>query len=62
MGTLVNALSIAILAARIVQSFVHVCFVQTDAMVAVRFSFFSVQLVSFIWLIVIIVIKLSGNG
>ena len=61
-GTLVDGLSIAILAARIVQSLVHVCFVQTDAMVSVRFSFFSVQLVSFMWLIAIIVIKLSGSA
>ena len=58
-GTLVDGLSIAILAARVVQSLVHVCFVQTDAVVSVRFGFFSVQLVSFIWLIAIIVIKLS---
>jgi hypothetical protein len=31
-------------------------------MVALRFSFFSVQLVSFIWLIVIIVMNLSGSA
>jgi len=61
-GALVDGLSIAILAARIVQSLVHVCFVQTDAVVSVRFSLFSVQLVSFIWLIAIIVIKLSGGA
>ena len=61
-GTLVDGLSIAILAARIVQSLVHVCFVQTDAVVSVRFSFFSVQLVCFIWLIAIIVIELSGSA
>ena len=61
-GALVNGLSIAILAARIAQSLVHVCFVQTDAVVSVRFTFFSVQLVSFICLIVIIVIKLSGGA
>jgi uncharacterized MAPEG superfamily protein len=60
-GTLVDGLSIAILAARIVQSLVHVCFVQTDAVVSVRFGFFSIQLVSFIWLIGIIVIELSGS-
>ena len=61
-GTLVDGLSVAILAARIVQSLVHVCFVQTDPVVSVRFSFFSVQLISFIWLIVIIVIKVSGGA
>ena len=61
-GTLVDGLSIAILTARIVQSLVHVCFSQTDAMVSVRFAFFSVQIVSFIWLIAIIVITLSGSA
>jgi uncharacterized MAPEG superfamily protein len=40
-GTLMDGLSIAILTARIVQSLVHVCFIQTDAVVSVRFvSFF----------------------
>jgi uncharacterized MAPEG superfamily protein len=61
-GPLVDALAIAILAARILQSLVHVCFVQTNTMVSIRFSFFSVQLVAFIWLMAIIVIKFSGNG
>jgi hypothetical protein len=58
----VDGLSIAILAARIVQSLVHICFVQTDAIVSVRFGFFSVQLAAFIWLIALIVIKLSGSA
>lgn len=61
-STLVDGLSIAILAARIAQSLVHICFVQTDAIVSVRFSFFSVQLISFIWLIAIIVIRFSGGA
>jgi hypothetical protein len=51
-GPLVDALCIAILAARVVQSCVHISHVQTDAFVAVRFSFYSVQLVSFLALIV----------
>jgi len=51
-GPMVDALCIAILAARIVQSTIHVSHVQTDAFVAVRFSFYSVQLVSFLVLIV----------
>ena len=61
-GPLVDSLSMAILAARVVQSLVHVCFVQTDKMVAIRFSFYSVQLVSFLWLIWIIVLKSSGGA
>ena len=51
-GPLVDALCIATLAARIVQSCVHISHVQTNAFVAVRFSFYSVQLVSFVVLIV----------
>ena len=51
-GPLVDALCIATLAARIVQSCVHISHVQTNAFVAVRFSFYSVQLVSFLILIV----------
>jgi uncharacterized MAPEG superfamily protein len=51
----VNVLAIAILAARIVQSLVHACLVQTNTMVSIRFGFFLVQIVSFLWLIVLIV-------
>ena len=50
-GPMVNALCIATLAARIVQSCVHISHEQTNAFVAVRFSFYSVQLVSFLVLI-----------
>jgi uncharacterized MAPEG superfamily protein len=50
-GPMVDSLCIAILAARVVQSMVHVSHVQTDAFVAVRFSFYSVQLVCFLALI-----------
>ena len=51
-GPMVDALCIATLAARIVQSCVHISHVQTNAFVAVRFSFYSVQLVSFLVLVV----------
>jgi len=50
----IDALSIIILIARIIQSMVHVCHVQTNAFVSVRFSFYTVQLVSFLTLIVMI--------
>ena len=56
-GPMVDALCIATLAARIVQSCVHISHVQTNAFVAVRFSFYSVQLVSFLVLIVMVVGK-----
>ena len=51
-GPLVDGLCIATLAARVVQSSVHIAHEQTNAFVAVRFSFYSVQLVSFLVLIV----------
>jgi uncharacterized MAPEG superfamily protein len=54
-GTVVNVLCTAVLIARICQSMVHVSHAQTDAFVAVRFSFFSVQLVCFLALIVMAV-------
>ena len=60
-GSLVNWLSIAILAARVVQSLLHVCFIQTDKAVAFRFSFYSVQLISFIWLISIVVLRFNAG-
>ncbi|MHC8395398.1 MAPEG family protein [Pseudomonas sp. LB3P93] len=51
-GPAVSYLSTIVLIARVCQSLVHVCHVQTDAFVAVRFAFFSVQLVCFLALIV----------
>ena len=56
-GVFVNALAVAVLVARIVQSLVHVCFVQTNTVAAVRFGFFFVQIASFLWLIAIILIS-----
>ena len=60
-GPMVDALCIAILVARVCQSTVHVSQVQTDKVVAIRFSFFSVQLVSFLALIVMAVIHGAGK-
>ncbi|WCM49452.1 MAPEG family protein [Pseudomonas sp. WJP1] len=51
-GPAVNYLSILILVARVCQSLVHVCHVQTNSFVAVRFSFFFVQLACFLTLMV----------
>ncbi len=50
-GPAVNYLCAIVLIARVCQSLVHVSHAQTDAFVAVRFSFFSIQLVSFLALI-----------
>lgn len=54
-GPVVDWLSVSVPVARIIQSTVHVSFVQTNPVVAVRFSFFSVQLASFLILIGMIV-------
>jgi len=59
-SALVNAVAVAVLVARIMQSLVHVCFVQTDIVTSVRFGFFFVQIVSFLWLTVILRTELSG--
>jgi uncharacterized MAPEG superfamily protein len=59
-GVLVNTLSVAVLVARILQSLVHVCFDQTNAVSSVRFGFFAVQIASFLGLIGILLAKVSG--
>src|SRR5215208_3557088 len=60
-GALVDALAVAVLVARILQSLVHVCFVQTNVVAALRFGFFFVQIVSFLWLTGILLTTLSGS-
>ena len=50
-GPAVDLLTIGVLAARIPQSLIHVCLVQTNKVAAMRFSFFLVQFVSFVALI-----------
>jgi uncharacterized MAPEG superfamily protein len=57
----VNALAVAVLLSRIMQSLVHVCFIQTNTVTAVRFGFFFAQIVSFLWLIGILLSELSGS-
>ena len=49
-GTLVDVLAVAVVAARIVQSTVHVCLVHTNTVASVRFSFYFVQFICFVWL------------
>jgi len=43
--SLLDMFAITLLIARVVQSLVHICFVQTNTAVSVRFSFFFVQFV-----------------
>jgi len=45
------------LAARICQSLVHICFVHTNTVASVRFGFYFVQFVCFVWLAAIILIN-----
>jgi uncharacterized MAPEG superfamily protein len=52
-GPAVDYLCITVLIARVCQSLVHISHEQTDTFVAIRFSFFSVQLISFLALIAI---------
>ncbi len=46
-GTAMDVASVLVLAARIPQSLVHICLVQTHRVVGVRFTLYSVQLLSF---------------
>lgn len=61
-GPAVNYLCTIVLIARICQSLVHVSHPQTDLFVAVRFSFFFIQLVCFLVLIGIAVSQGSLAG
>ena len=60
-GTLVDALSVTVLVARIFQSVVHVCFVHTNTIASLRFTFFFVQFLCFLCLIGIIVAKAAAG-
>ena len=59
-GPLVNALCCIVLGARLCQTTVHVGFVQTARAVSFRFSFFTLQLLSMLWLIVLIGSRLEA--
>lgn len=54
-GLVADFASIGILAARVMQSLVHVCLPQTSSVVAARFSFLLVQVVGFFTLIALVV-------
>lgn len=51
--------AIAILVGRVMQSLVHVGFVQTNTMVSVRFLFFFVQIVGYLCLAALVVVGAS---
>jgi uncharacterized membrane protein YecN with MAPEG domain len=54
-GWLLDALSIAVLAARVCQTAIHVLFVQSERAVSLRFTCFTVQLVAMLWMAVLAV-------
>lgn len=54
-GPVADFASVGVLAARVMQSLVHVCLPQTSSVVAVRFSFLLVQLAGFFTLIALMV-------
>ncbi len=56
-----NVLAVAVLAARIAQSLVHVAFVQTNTMTSIRFGLFFLQAASFLWLTGIIIQSFAGS-
>jgi len=56
-GTLVDALAVTVLAARICQSLVHVSFVHTNTVASVRFGFYFVQFICFVSLAGLIVAR-----
>ncbi len=48
--SLLDALACTLLVARLIQSTVHISFVQTNRVVSVRFSFFMVQFICMAWM------------
>jgi uncharacterized MAPEG superfamily protein len=58
-GAAVDGVCVAILAARVVQSLVHVCLVQTNTVASVRFAFFFIQVAGFLSLIAILLTRLA---
>jgi len=50
-GSLVDALAVIVLVARVCQSLVHVCFTHSDTVASFRFGFFFVQFTCFFLLI-----------
>lgn len=55
-SALLDWLAIAVLCARIGQTLVHVSFVQSERVVSIRFSLFTVQLLAMLWMVVLIVL------
>lgn len=52
--SLVDGIAVGVLVARVIQSLIHVCFVQTNVVVSLRFTFFFFQLIGYLWLALIV--------
>lgn len=57
---LFNGLALAVVAARIVHSLIHVCLVQTDRVVSFRFLFYLVQILAFLAMAALLIRKVAG--
>jgi uncharacterized MAPEG superfamily protein len=55
-SNLIDALAVTVLIARVLQSLVHVSLVHSNTVASVRFGFYFVQFICFIWLLEIIVV------
>jgi uncharacterized MAPEG superfamily protein len=55
-SNLIDALAVIVLVARVLQSLVHVSLVHSNTVASVRFGFYFVQFICFIWLLEIIVV------
>lgn len=54
-GQWFDGLCILVLAARVAHSLIHVCFVQTDRVVGVRFVFYVMQVMAFLVMAVVLI-------
>jgi uncharacterized MAPEG superfamily protein len=52
--SLVDRIAVGVLIARVIQSLIHVCFVQTNVAVSLPFTFFFFQLIGYLWLALIV--------
>ena len=52
---LVDRIAVSVLITRVIQSLIHGCFVQTNAVVSLRFTFFFLPLIGLLWLALIVV-------
>jgi hypothetical protein len=59
-GALIDGLAVAVLAARICQSLIHMSFAESNITVLVRFTFFAVQLVAMLWMAAEVAIAASA--